>query len=51
MKGFVFVEPAGIRTKRSLASWIAPAAEFAKSLLKKPAKPSRGSAGAKKRVV
>ncbi len=32
MKGFVFVEPAGIRTKRSLASWVAPAAAFAKSL-------------------
>ena len=32
MKGFLFVEPAGIRTKRSLASWVAPAAAFAKSL-------------------
>src|SRR5712691_3601295 len=32
MKGFVFVESAGIRTKRSLASWVAPAAAFAKSL-------------------
>src|SRR6478672_5461337 len=27
--GFVFVEPAGIRTKRSLASWVAPAVAFA----------------------
>ncbi len=44
MKGFVFVEPAGIRTKRSLASWVAPAAAFAKSLPPRPAKPSRGSA-------
>lgn len=32
MKGFVIVEPAGIRTKRSLASWVAPAAAFARSL-------------------
>lgn len=32
IKGFVFVEPAGIRTKRSLASWVAPAVAFAKSL-------------------
>jgi hypothetical protein len=32
IKGFVFVEPAGIRTKRSLASWVAVAAAFAKSL-------------------
>ena len=32
IKGFVFVEPAGTRTKRSLASWIAPAVAFAKSL-------------------
>ncbi len=39
MKGFVFVEPAGIRTKRSLASWVAPAA--AKSLPPRPVKPSR----------
>ena len=34
IKGFVFVEPAGIRTKRSLASWIVPAVAFAKSLPK-----------------
>jgi len=32
IKGFVFVEPAGTRTKRSLASWVAPAVAFAKSL-------------------
>ena len=32
MRGFVFVESAGIRTKRSLASWVALAAAFAKSL-------------------
>ena len=32
MRGFVFVEPAGIKTKRSLASWVGPAAAFAKSL-------------------
>jgi len=31
IKGFVFVEPAGTRTKRSLASWVAPAVAFAKS--------------------
>ena len=40
MRGFVFVEPAGIKTKRSLASWVAQAAAFAKSLPPKPAKPS-----------
>src|SRR5918995_27443 len=44
MKGFVFVEPAGIRTKRSLASWVAPAIAFAKSLPPKRAKGSRGRA-------
>jgi TfoX N-terminal domain len=32
IKGFVFVEPAGIRTKRSLASWVVLGAAFAKSL-------------------
>lgn len=44
MKGFVFVAPAGIKTKRSLASWVAPAAAFAKSLPPKRAKPRRGRA-------
>ena len=39
IKGFVFVEPAGIRTKRSLASWVALAAAFAKSL--PPRRPHR----------
>jgi len=34
IKGFVFVEPTGIRTKRSLASWVVPAVAFAKSLPK-----------------
>lgn len=47
MKGFVLVEPSGIRTKRSMASWVAPAAAFAKSLPPKPAKPGRGSARGK----
>ncbi len=47
MKGFVFVEPAGIRTKRSLGSWVAPAAAFAKSLPLRPAKRSRGPARGK----
>ena len=32
MKGFVFVQPAGFRTKRSLESWVSLAATFAKSL-------------------
>ena len=32
INGFVFVAPAGIRTKRSLASWVALAVAFAKSL-------------------
>ena len=40
MKGFVFVESAGIKTKRSLASWVAPAAAFARSLPPKPGKRS-----------
>ena len=40
LRGFVFVEPAGITTKRSLASWVAPAAPFAKSLPPK-ASPTR----------
>ncbi|MBI3521726.1 MAG: TfoX/Sxy family protein [Chloroflexi bacterium] len=44
VKGFVFVEPAGLRTRRSLASWVAPAIAFAKTLPPRPAKPSRGSA-------
>ncbi len=38
LKGFVFVEPAGIRTRRSLASWVVLATAFAKSLPRKPAK-------------
>jgi TfoX N-terminal domain len=41
MTGFVFVAPAGIKTKRSLASWIAPAAAFAKSLPPKRVKAGR----------
>lgn len=45
LKGFVFVAPAGIRTKRSLASWVAPAVAHAKTLPRKPAKPSRPSTG------
>ena len=40
-RGFVFVSPAGIKTKRSLASWVAPAAAFAKSLPPKRAKAGR----------
>jgi hypothetical protein len=40
LNGFVFVEPAGIMTKRSLASWVAPAVAFAKSLPPKSAKPA-----------
>ncbi len=47
MKGFVFVEPAGFKTKRSLASWVALAATFAKSLPPRPSKPGRGSARGK----
>ncbi|MGH2747797.1 MAG: TfoX/Sxy family protein [Actinomycetota bacterium] len=41
MRGFVFVAPAGIKTKRSLASWVAPATAFAKSLPPKRAKAGR----------
>jgi hypothetical protein len=32
IRGFVFVEPAGTRAKRSPASWVALAVAFAKSL-------------------
>jgi TfoX N-terminal domain len=46
-KGFVFVAPDGIRTKRTLASWVAPAVTFAKSLPPKKAKPRRQRAGGK----
>lgn len=35
-KGFVFVDPAGIRTRRSLESWVAQAVAFATSLPPKP---------------
>ena len=38
MRGFVLVAPAGIKTKRSLVSWIAPAVDFAKGLPPKRAK-------------
>lgn len=41
LEGFVFVAPAGIRTKRSLATWVAPAVAYAKSLPPRPAKPRR----------
>jgi hypothetical protein len=47
MKGFVFVAPDGIKTKRSLESWTAPAAAFAKSLPPKRAKRGRRRAGEK----
>ena len=43
-KGFVFVALDGIRTNRSLESWVALGTAFAKSLPPKPAKPGRGSA-------
>ncbi len=36
-KGFVFVDPAGIRTKRSLESWIALGTAFVSKLPPKPA--------------
>jgi len=32
IKGYVFVEPAGTKTKRSLASWVTLAVAFAKGL-------------------
>jgi hypothetical protein len=40
MKGFVFVQPAGIRTSRSLATWVAPALAYARSLPHRSADPS-----------
>ncbi len=45
IRGFVFVEPAGIKTKRSLASWVGPAAAFAKSL---PPKADHAKSGKRK---
>src|ERR687892_82309 len=47
MKDFVFVAPAGIRTKPSLESWVAPAAAFAKTLPPKRPQAGRRSAGGK----
>lgn len=47
MKGFVLVAPAGIRTKRSLMSWVTPAAAFAKCLPPKRAKVGRRRARGK----
>lgn len=47
LKGFVFVAPAGIRTKRSLESWIAPATAFARSLPPKRTRAGRRGAGRK----
>lgn len=40
-KGFVFVDPAGTRTRRSLESWVALGTAFASRLPEKPAKPGR----------
>src|ERR671918_3163438 len=40
-KGFVFVASDGIKTKRTLASWVAPAVTLAKRLPPKKAKPGR----------
>lgn len=37
-KGFVFVDRAGIRTRRSLESWVALGTTFASSLPPKPAR-------------
>ncbi len=45
MQGFVLVGPAGIKTKRSLASWVAPATAFAKSLPPKRPKARRSTRG------
>lgn len=46
MKGFVFVEPSGIKTQKMLASWIDPAVTFVRTL--PPKKPK--AKAAKKRV-
>jgi hypothetical protein len=42
MKGFLFVEPAGTRTKRPLESWVVLGVSFAKSLPPKAAKSRKG---------
>ena len=47
IKGFVFVAPDGIRTKRTLASWVAPAVAHARSLPPKKAKAGRRGARGK----
>jgi hypothetical protein len=47
MRGFIFVEPGGIRTKRSLGSWVTQAAAFATSFAPRPAKRGRGNASDK----
>jgi TfoX/Sxy family transcriptional regulator of competence genes len=39
MRSFVLVSPAGTATKRSLASWVTPAAEYAKGLPPKRRRP------------
>jgi hypothetical protein len=41
-RGFVFVGPAGTRTRRSLAAWVVLATAFAKSLPPKPPKRRTG---------
>lgn len=42
LKGFVFVDPAGIRTEAALARWVRRGIEFTTSL---PPKPARGGGG------
>ena len=44
LRGFVFVDPAGIGTKRSLGSWVAPAVAFVKDLPPKRTKAGRARA-------
>ena len=43
LKGFIFVAPAGLKTKRQLESWLAPALENVESLPPKRAKKRKPS--------
>lgn len=54
LKGFVFVEPAGLRTARQRRAWVSMALAFAQSLPQKTSRPSasrRSTARAGKRAA
>jgi hypothetical protein len=47
LKGFVFVSPAGVRTARQLASWLAPALAYVEEL---PARTAKKRTAARKKI-